>query len=147
MSTESDEKSDQAIIAMVTAVTGTAIIPAHVNWALTATAMGVGVVAIGNCYGVQVNKEEAWQLIKEFIRAAGFWYVGMAVGSKIVAAILSSTGIGHIGAIALDATISAAIAYATGACAKVYFKGERNKKVLGEAFRKNFEYGKEKYKK
>ena len=33
---------DAAIKTMMAAVVGTAVVPAHVNWALTASAMGAG---------------------------------------------------------------------------------------------------------
>jgi hypothetical protein len=40
---ECDEKADNAITAMVAAVIGAALVPAHVNWALTGSAMqGLG---------------------------------------------------------------------------------------------------------
>lgn len=53
-----DQDADVAIKTMMAAVVGTAIVPAHVNWALTASAMGVGAVAIGKCYGVELTKDE-----------------------------------------------------------------------------------------
>lgn len=42
-----DQDADVAIKTMMAAVVGTAVVPAHVNWALTASAMGAGAVAIG----------------------------------------------------------------------------------------------------
>ena len=42
-----DQDADVAIKTMMAAVVGTAEIPAHMNWALTASAMGAGAVAIG----------------------------------------------------------------------------------------------------
>jgi uncharacterized protein (DUF697 family) len=133
-----DEKADLAIKAMVGTVVGTAIIPAHVNWALTAAALGSGVIAIGLCYGVKLNKEEAWQLVKQFFLAAGFWFIGMQVSSKIFAMILETTGIGYAPAVALDAALSGAIAWAIGETAKAYFKGVTNKKALGNVFKQSF---------
>ena len=41
-----DQDADVAIKTMMAAVVGTAVVPAHVNWALTASAMGAGAVAI-----------------------------------------------------------------------------------------------------
>ena len=52
-----DQDADVAIKTMMAAVVGTAVVPAHVNWALTASAMGAGAVAIGKCYGVQLTKD------------------------------------------------------------------------------------------
>ncbi len=129
---------------MVAAVIGTALIPAHVNWALTASAMGAGVVSIGSTYGVTLDRDEAWKLVKEFFKAAGFWFLGMQISSKILAALIESTGLGYGGGVALDAAVSAGLAYAIGSCAKAYFKGERNKEELGKKFRTAFAVGKRK---
>ena len=52
-----NEKADKAIKAMMATVVGTALVPAHVNWALTASAMGAGVVAIGLCYDIKLTKD------------------------------------------------------------------------------------------
>jgi uncharacterized protein (DUF697 family) len=136
-----DEKADMAIKAMIMTVIGTAAIPAHVNWAVTGTAMGAGVIAIGACYGVELTKDEAWHLIRQFVSAAGFWFVSMAVGSKIISVILASTGIGYVGAVAIDGFVSAAFAYAIGGTAKAYFKGVKNQKELGKVFKAQFKTG------
>ena len=60
-----DQDADVAIKTMMAAVVGTAVVPAHVNWALTASAMGAGAVAIGKCYGVQLTKDEGWKFVKQ----------------------------------------------------------------------------------
>jgi uncharacterized protein (DUF697 family) len=133
-----DQNADLAIGGMVTAVVATAIVPAHVNWALTAGAMGTGVIGIGLCYGVELTKDEAWKLIQQFFAAAGGWFLAMNVGSKFLAAIIQSTGIGYGPAVALDAAISAAAAYALGEAAKAYFKGERDMGKIGKTFRDSF---------
>lgn len=133
---------------MVATVVGTAAIPAHVNWSLTATAMGAGVVAIGLIYDVQLTKEEGWKLVRQFFLGAGLWFVTMNVGSKILTAIMESTGIGYLGGVALDGAISAASAWAIGACAKEYFrrdylgKSKPTKEELGEIFREAFKKNK-----
>lgn len=145
---ECDEQADTAIRTMVAAVVGTAAIPAHVNWSLTATAMGAGVVAIGLIYDVQLTKEEGWKLVRQFFLGAGFWFVTMNVGSKIFSAIAESTGLGYVGGVALDGAISAASAWAIGACAKEYFrrdylgKNKPTKEELGEIFREVFKKNK-----
>lgn len=145
---ECDEQADDAIRTMVATVVGTAAIPAHVNWSLTATAMGAGVVAIGLIYDVQLTKEEGWKLVRQFFLGAGFWFVTMNVGSKILTAILESTGFGYLGGVALDGAISAASAWAIGACAKEYFrrdflgKSKPTKEELGEIFREAFKKNK-----
>lgn len=145
---ECDEQADDAIRTMVATVVGTAAIPAHVNWSLTATAMGAGVVAIGLIYDVQLTKEEGWKLVRQFFLGAGFWFVTMNVGSKILTAIMESTGFGYLGGVALDGAISAASAWAIGACAKEYFRRDylgKNKPTpeeLGKIFRDTFKKNK-----
>lgn len=109
-----DQDADLAIKTMMAAVVGTAVVPAHVNWALTASAMGAGAVAIGKCYGVQLTKDEGWKFVKQFILSAGMWFLSMNVGSKILSMLIESTGIGYGVGMALDAATSAAFAWAIG---------------------------------
>ena len=84
-----DQDADVAIKTMMAAVVGTAVVPAHVNWALTASAMGAGAVAIGKCYGVQLTKDEGWKFVKQFVLSAGMWFLSMNVGSKILSMLMS----------------------------------------------------------
>ena len=135
---EADRKADQRINTMIGTVVATSALPTQVNWATTASAMGAGVISIGLCYEVKLNRDEAWHLIKQFFSAAGFWFLGMAVGSRILSLIFATTGVGYLGAVFLDATVSSAIAYAIGACAKAYFKGVKNIDELGKIFRERF---------
>ena len=149
-----NENADKAIAGMMATVVGTALVPAHVNWALTASAMGAGVVAIGLCYDIKLSKDEGWKLVKQFIMSAGFWFLSMNVGSKILSALMETTGIGYGAGVAIDAATSAAFAskkflipftlQAIGATAKEYFQREYLGKVklskdeLGGIFRKAF---------
>ena len=139
-----NENADKAIAGMMATVVGTALVPAHVNWALTASAMGAGGVAIGLCYDIKLSKDEGWKLVKQFIMSAGFWFLSMNVGSKILSALMETTGIGYGAGVAIDAATSAAFAWAIGATAKEYFQREYLGKVklskdeLGEIFRKAF---------
>lgn len=139
-----DQDADVAIKTMMAAVVGTAIVPAHVNWALTASAMGVGAVAIGKCYGVELTKDEGQKFVKQFVLSAGMWFLSMNVGSKILSMIMESTGIGYGVGMAIDAATSAAFAWAIGSTAKAYFRNEflgkskLTKEELGEIFRKAF---------
>ena len=139
-----DQDADVAIKTMMAAVVGTAVIPAHVNWALTASAMGAGAVAIGKCYGVQLTKDEGWKFVKQFVLSAGMWFLSMNVGSKILSMLMESTGFGYAVGAALDAATSAAFVWAIGSTAKAYFRNEYlgksklTKEELGEIFRKAF---------
>lgn len=145
-----DQDADVAIKTMMAAVVGTAVIPAHVNWALTASAMGAGAVAIGKCYGVQLTKDEGWKFVKQFVLSAGMWFLSMNVGSKMLSMLMESTGFGYAVGAALDAATSAAFAWAIGSTAKAYFrnvylgKSKLTKEELGEIFRKAFRDQKDK---
>ena len=139
-----DANADEAIKAMVTAAVGTAIIPAHVNWACSASAMGAGVVSIGLCYDVKLSKDEGWKLVKQFIYSAGGWILSMNVGSKLFAALAQSTGLGYGAGVTIDSAASAAFAWAIGESAKEYFrrdylgKSKMSKEELGRFFRNAF---------
>lgn len=145
-----DNDADVAIKSMMTAVVAAAAVPAHVNWALTASAMGAGAVAIGKCYDVQLTKDEGWKLVRQFVLSAGMWFLSMNVGSKMLSALMQSTGIGYAVGMALDAASSAAFAWAIGSTAKAYFRNEYlgksklTKEELGEIFRKAFKEQKNK---
>lgn len=141
---ECDRNADTAIKTMIAACVGGAVVPAHINWTIVAAALGAGVVAIGVCYDVKMNKDEAWKLIKQFFLAAGTVFLMLNIGSKIISIILASTGIGYAGAVGLDTVVSGAQAYAVGACAKEYFrrdflgKKRPSKEELGQIFRDAF---------
>lgn len=145
-----DNDADVAIKTMMGTVVATAAVPAHVNWALTASAMGVGAVAIGKCYDVQLTKDEGWKLVKQFVLSAGMWFLSMNVGSKILSALMQSTGVGYAVGMALDAASSAAFAWAIGSTAKAYFRNEYlgksrlTKEELGRIFREAFKEQKNK---
>lgn len=145
-----DNDADVAIKTMMGTVVATAAVPAHVNWALTASAMGAGAVAIGKCYDVQLIKDEGWKLVKQFVLSAGMWFLSMNVGSKILSALMQSTGVGYAVGMALDAASSAAFAWAIGSTAKAYFRNEYlgksrlTKEELGRIFREAFKEQKNK---
>lgn len=145
-----DNDADVAIKTMMGTVVATAAVPAHVNWALTASAMGAGAVAIGKCYDVQLTKDEGWKLVKQFVLSAGMWFLSMNVGSKILSALMQSTGVGYAVGMALDAASSAAFAWAIGSTAKAYFRNEYlgksrlTKEELGRIFREAFKEQKNK---
>jgi hypothetical protein len=123
-----DEQADAVIKAMVAGMVAAAVVPAQVNWALIVAGMGTGVIAIGQCYGVEMTKDEAWKLIKQFFIAAGFTFMGLTIGTKFFSAMLASTGIGYGAAVCLDIALGAPLAYAVGSCAKTYFREDLHKK-------------------
>lgn len=141
---ECDEDADVAIKVMMSTVTATALVPAAVNWAITASAMGAGCVGIGKAYGVSLSKENGEKLVIQFLKGAGLWFLAMQVGSKVITSILQFTGLGYGAGVALDAATSAAFAWAIGKTAKSYFRSQYNngkklsEKELGEIFRQAF---------
>ena len=145
-----NENADKAIKAMMATVVGTALVPAHVNWALIASAMGASVVAIGLCYDIKLTKDEGWRLVKQLILSARFWFLSMNVGSKILSALMESTGLGYGIGVAMDAATSTALAWAIGTTSKEYFqreylgKSKLSKDELGKIFRDAFEEHKNK---
>lgn len=129
-----DEKANRIIKRMMAggAVAGGVPVPALVPF------MGVvagGVVAIGSCYGVQLTKGDAWKLIREFFRAAGFTFTAGMVGGHFTTWIISATGLGLPVALALDAAQCTLIAYAVGTAAKHYFKGATSRAELRTVMR------------
>ena len=78
-----DQDADVAIKTMMAAVVGTAVVPAHVNWALTASAMGAGAVAIGKCYGVQLTKDDVLKFVKKFLLIEVMCFRSMKLAYKI----------------------------------------------------------------
>lgn len=129
-----DERADQIIKGMASTGVAVGLIPLPLGVPFMGV-VGAGVVAIGRNYGVELTKDEAWKLVREFCKAAGMTYMATLVGWQFITALGKATGFGYPVAAALDATQAAIIAYAVGAAAKAYFKGERNKKVLGAVLR------------
>jgi uncharacterized protein (DUF697 family) len=129
-----DERADRIIKGMASTGVAGAVIPLPLAIPFMG-AVGAGVVSIGRCYGVELTKDEAWKLVREFFKAAGMTYMAIAVSGQFITALAKATGFGYPVAVALDATQAAVIAYAIGAAAKAYFKGERNNKQLGAVLR------------
>lgn len=147
-----DKDADEKIGLMIAGMVGGAVVPAAINWTIVITAMGAGVISIGNCYGFSISKEGGSDLVKQFFISAGTTWLMLNVGAKICTAIIQMTGIGYFGGAALDAVISAAQAYAVGGCAKAYFRKKYqgksvSKEELGKIFRERFKEYKDKHKK
>lgn len=124
---ECDKQADRTIAIMITGMVGGAIVPAAINWSISMTAMGAGVVAIGHDYGYTLDKEGGADLVKMFFSAAGSTFIAFSVGSKICSSLMQATGGGYLLGVALDVVVSGAQAYAVGGCAKAYFR----KKIFG----------------
>ena len=136
---EADKRANIAIRTMVVAAIGGAVVPVVISWPVFATATGAGVVAIGMCYGVSLTTSEAWKLIVQFIRAAGLTFAGLAIGMELLSFVFLLTGAGYFVSAGLESVLAGSIAYAIGAAAKVYFKGERDNMKLGQVLRDAFQ--------
>jgi uncharacterized protein (DUF697 family) len=135
---------DTIVAVMVSGSAAAAAAPFVVGWPLFIGALCTGVIAIGEEYGTNLDsKDEAWKVIRNLFAAAGFIWLALSVSSKLIAALLQTTGIGYAGAVALDVVTSSAIAYAVGRGAQAYFKGERDKDRLGTIFRQSFMHQKQ----
>lgn len=144
-----DDEADKKITYMIAGMVGCAVVPAAINWTILMTAMGAGVISIGNCYGFSITKEGGADLVKQFFLSAGTTWLMLNVGSKIFTAIIQMTGLGYVGGAAVDAIISAAQAYAVGGCAKAYFRKKYqgksiSKEELGKIFKEKFQEYKKK---
>lgn len=132
------DEADKIIDLMIAGTVAAAAIPAAVNIPLFVMALQTGVAKIGSVYGYSLTSKESWKVVYRMFLYAGFTFLGIAVGGKLISAILSFTGLGHIAAVALDCAISGALAYAVGKSAKAYFEGEVSKEKLGKIFRDAF---------
>lgn len=140
---ECDRQADKTIAIMITGMVGGAIVPAAINWSISMTAMGAGVVAIGHDYGYTLDKEGGADLVKMFFSAAGSTFIAFSVGSKICSSLMQATGGGYLLGVALDVVVSGAQAYAVGGCAKAYFRKKYlgqtiSKEELGKIFRERY---------
>jgi hypothetical protein len=140
-----DRKANKIILGMILQMAAAAVIPVAVNWGLLAALLGIGVVRIGRTYGVPLNRKEGWKLVVQFFRAAGIFFVSAYVSSKVVVALIQSTGIGYLGGVTLDVVVSVALAVAIGATAKAYFQGERRESELGKIMRRTFKKGRRQF--
>ncbi len=136
-----EQKADAIIKGMMSSGVAAAVIPLPLGVPFMGVVAG-GVVGIGTCYGVELTKDEAWKLIKEFFKAAGLTFMAINVGGLFISAILNFTGAGYPVAVALDAAQATAIAYAVGSSAKFYFSGQRSRKELGAMMRESFQEAK-----
>jgi uncharacterized protein (DUF697 family) len=137
-----EQKADAIIKGMMSSGVAGAIIPLPLGIPFMGV-VAAGVVGIGVCYGVELTKDEAWKLIKEFFRAAGLTFMAINVGGLFISAVLNFSGAGYPVAVALDAAQATAIAYAVGTSAKVYFSGEHSRKELGAVMRNAFKEAKQ----
>ena len=131
-----DERADRVIAGMVSTGVATGVVPLPLGIPFMG-AVAAGVVAIGAGYGASLTKDEAWKLIREFFKAAGFTFFALNVGWQFITAIMYATGAGAPVAVALDTSQCVAISYAVGAAAKHYFSKQAFNRQLGAKLRGN----------
>ena len=139
------ENAEIAVASMTTAGVSMGFVPVFIDVAALMAAMGVGVIAIAKCYGFALNKEDAGDLIKQFVKAAGFTSMGVVVGQKIFNSILKSNPVSYIPVMISDAIVCGAISYSVGSTADKYFRRRaEGKKVSKEEISQWMKEGKEK---
>ena len=114
---EMDKKADIAVATMTAGGVATGLVPIVVDIPAFATALGVGVVALGKCYMYEITKEEAADLIRQFFKAASFSLAMAFVGTKITLSAFKITPFAPVVYIS-DAVICGSIAFAVGQTAK-----------------------------
>lgn len=137
------EKADIAVLTMTTVGVGIGFVPVMFDIAALMTAMGGGVVTIGNCYGFTMNKEDAGELIKSFFKAAGMTFSFIFAGQKIASSLLKSNPVSYVPSMIADAVLCGSTAYAVGSTSEKYFRRRaEGKKATAEDIRRWMEEGK-----
>jgi hypothetical protein len=129
-----DEKADKIIMGLTATGAAAGALPVPLLIPFMGTVAG-GVVAIGACYGVGLSRDEAWKLIREFFKAAGFVWTSAFIGTQLIAWIVTTTGVGVPVAMALETAEATLIAYAVGTAAKHYFKGQKSRDEIRTVMR------------
>ncbi|MBR5287438.1 MAG: DUF697 domain-containing protein [Clostridia bacterium] len=118
---EMDRKADLAVNAMMVAAVGLGVVPILLDMVAVSAAMGAGVIAIANCYDLQLTKDDAADLIKQFFKAAGTSYSIMFMGVKITNSLLKSNPVTYVPFLIADGVVCGAAAFAVGMTAKNFF--------------------------
>ena len=140
---EMGKKADKTVTTMTLTGVGIGFAPVGIDIAAFMTLMGTSVIAIGNCYGMEMNKEEAGELIKQFFKAAGLTLSMVTVGSKIIYSTMKSNPVTYLPFMVADAVICGTTAYAVGSTSKNYFQlRAQGKKASEEDIKRWMEEGK-----
>jgi len=142
---EMDKKADLAISAMMAAAIGIGFAPVMMDMVTVSAAMGAGVVAISKCYDLQLTKDDAAELIKQFFKAAGTSYSIMFMGVKITNSLLKSNPVTYLPFMIADAVVCGAASFAVGTTAKNFFhRRAQGKKVTASEMKQWMKEGQEK---
>lgn len=117
-----NDAADKAILTMTLAGVGIGFAPVMLDIAMFMTEAGIGVVAVGKCYNMKLSKEDAGDLIRQFLRAAGLAYSMVFTCEKLGSSALKSNPVSYIPAMIADAVMCGSISFAIGSTSKRYFK-------------------------
>jgi uncharacterized protein (DUF697 family) len=132
-----DKRAD-AVIAQTTGACALAAFAPTVSFILE-TGIGVtGIIRIARIYGVSLTRQEASKFLKEMLFALGAWQAMAIIGEKVFTSAVETTGVGAVGAMAIDSVITAAEAVAACTAAKLYFGSSMNKGDLRRLVRASF---------
>lgn len=117
-----DDAADSSILTMTIVGVGIGFAPVMLDITMFMAEAGIGVVAIGKCYKMKLNKADAGDLIKQFFKAAGLAYSMVFTCEKLGSSALKSNPVSYIPAMIVDAVMCGSISFAIGSTSKRYFK-------------------------
>jgi uncharacterized protein (DUF697 family) len=121
MSTPS--KSEQADVAILAAVTSTALmggVPFFIDVAAVIAANGALLFGLAKIYDIQWTQEQSGNFIRRLIEAGG-----ITIGStKLLASAITLTGVGIPVGLTINAILNGMVTLGIGRAAKIYFASE-----------------------
>ena len=145
---EMDKKADIAVKTMTLTSVGIGFAPVMVDVAVFMLTVSTGVVAVGKCYSFGLTKEDAGELIKQFLKTAGLTYSMIFAGQKLTTSLLKSNPVTYTPTMIVDAALCGATAYSLGSTSRNYFRRRaEGKKATQEEIRKWMKEGKSQGKK
>lgn len=117
-----DDAADNSILAMTIVGVGIGFAPVMLDITVFMAEAGIGVVKIGKCYNMKLNKADAGDLIEHFFKAAGLAYSMVFTCEKFGSSALKSDPVSYIPTMTADAVMCGSISFAIGSTSKRYFK-------------------------
>jgi uncharacterized protein (DUF697 family) len=137
-----DSRADRIIVEMMISVAAASTLTtAGGSWLQTGI-VAVGIVRIARVYGVSLTRQEAGKFAVEALTMYGFYGIVGVLGGKALATAIEVTGVGLVGGMALDAGLTAAVAFALGQVAKAYFGRQVSKGDFKRIMRSSLRQGK-----
>lgn len=132
-----DQRAD-AVIFQTAGAAGLAAFAPVAGVFIETTIVATAIVRIARIYGVSLTRKEAGKFVKDMAFALGFWQASALIGEKVLATAVEATGVGYVGAAALDSIFTAAVAFALCTAAKLYFGSGMKKGDLRRVVRSSF---------